>query len=82
MDDLKDFNANKARKISNIADETELYEILFEINIRARNKLRHMNVYKQLSYHTRKQLIIRGFNIEDIEGIAIQKDGIYHQISW
>ena len=82
MDDLKDFNADKARNISNVVDETELYEVLFDINIRARNKLRHMTVYKQLSYHTRKQLIIRGFKVDDMEGIAIQKDGVYHQISW
>lgn len=82
MDDLKDFNADKARNISNVVDETELYEVLSDIKKRAENKIRHMTIYKQLSYHTRKQLIKRGFNLEDMEDIAIQRDGVYHQISW
>ena len=81
-DDLKNFTANDARNISKALDDKELEELLHDIKRAAEGKGRGLFIYNTISFETRKELIKRGFAIEDMPSIAIQKDGIHHTIYW
>lgn len=87
MKELENFTADSARDIMKSINDEELYEVLAEIKKVATGS-DHIapssttQWYSQLSSCTVNELRKRGFEVKTGGGIALQKEGIHHIISW
>jgi hypothetical protein len=80
--DILNYDAKTALIDSKRIEESELIEVLTNIQKEALNGKTNLWVYKPLTRNTRVELEERGFWIESQSSIAIQRDEIYYQIKW
>ena len=76
---MNDFNAQKARELANIFDDTELNTILTLIKTRAEKRENNLIVYHPLSRPIIEELKKRGFTMEKIPTELVD---VHHIISW
>jgi hypothetical protein len=80
--DLLNYDAKTASADANRVDESELIEVLTNIQKEALQGKTELWVYKPLKHNTKMMLEAKGFWVETQPGIATQRDGIYYQIKW
>ena len=79
---MEDFNAAKAKAISDSLSADEVSNILIDIKSEAEKGKDICYFNKYISTKSRLLLKKRGFNVFNFSSISIQKEGLYHSISW
>lgn len=81
--DMENFTADQAREISTRRSSTEYDETINRIRAKAQFGVRALYLYNSpLSEATIEKLRENGFSVFNAPSISIQKDGLYHSISW
>jgi len=80
--DYTNFNAEQARNIVRTKKKVDLKPILEKIRIIAESGRSQITISVSLNSLAKQELERRGFAVEDLPSIAIQKDGDYHCIHW
>lgn len=79
--DILEFDADRARENYEQKENKELVEILSTIK-KISNNTKKLYVYRSLSYKTEQELRKRGFDVDSLDSVAAQKDGLYYIINW
>ena len=79
---MKNFNAQKAKQISESVLPGDLYKILTEIKEQAEQGETILYVYRPLTLETLETLRDRGFRVINANIIDSRKNGMYYYISW
>lgn len=74
--------AQEARAVSDAINEKGSFAVYDDIQSVLGTGLYHIFTEYPISEVTRKNLIDKGYKVEDLPQIAIQRDGIYHKVSW
>jgi hypothetical protein len=79
---LENFTAADAKTLIVNVFNTELESVLRSIYDEALKGENELFIYFSLNKKTVSTLNQKGFKIENVPNIAIQKDGLYHVIRW
>lgn len=79
---ILNYDAKTASADAKRVDESELIEVLTDIQKEALEGNTSLWVYKPLKHTTKVALENKGFWIEAQPGIATQRDGLFYQIKW
>lgn len=82
MATIQYITAQEARKVSDAINEGGSVAVYDDIQSVLGTGAYHIFTEYPLSEATRKNLLDKGYKVEDLPQIAIQKDGIYHKVSW
>jgi hypothetical protein len=80
--DILNYDAKTASADAKREDESELIEILTDIQKEALEGKTNLWVYKPLKQTTKVALENKGFWVEPQHSMTTQRDGIYYQIKW
>jgi hypothetical protein len=80
---MENFTAKEARKISLQSDGTELNEVIERIKNAANKGQTEIHIYNSgLKPGTINSLTSKGFSVKSMPSIVIQRDDLYHTITW
>jgi len=76
------FDAKAARELTDGKSVVEINKQLEEIKIAAASGESHLFLMYHIGVPTVNALMLKGFQVEQMDSLAIQKDGLYFKISW
>lgn len=82
MEEFEIFDANSARELAASAIKGEMNDVLSEIKNQALKGKYVLYLSRPLKRLTVESLRANGFKVSEESSIAIQKDNLYHTISW
>jgi len=83
MENLEKFDAKRAREFYQDLDKPKLNLVLYSIVRKCRERGRRiLYVDFSLDEETLEELKKRGFKVKNMPPLAIQKEGLYHSVSW
>lgn len=74
--------ANEARKLAESKSASEYLEVMKQIEDAAKDGKFSIFIYKPLSNACLTRIRVDGYTVNNAPSIAIQKDTLYHTISW
>jgi hypothetical protein len=82
MENFEVFDAESARELANSTIKGEMNDVLTEIRDQALRGKYVLHMSRPLKKLTVESLRAQGFKVSEESSIAIQKDNLYHTISW
>lgn len=79
---MKDFTAEQAREILDGTYKEELHTVLMDIKKKAEEGKYDLHITNSLNNIIISELEKRGFKVTNHSSITIQKENLYHSISW
>lgn len=79
---MENFDAKTAKELTESTMKGELNDVLSEIRDQALKGKYVLHLSRPLKRLTIESLSAKGFKVSNESSIAIQKDNLYHTISW